>query len=90
MDGKTWRPEFDDAYVLRAVQAVNEVAVWLAPNNSKVFGLEVPELAISPSEGVADYESNRKWGTVLWAGFLAVGAAAFGQSAWLARRKSAA
>ena len=90
MDGRTWRPEFDDASVLRAVQAAKEVAVWLAPNNTNVFGLEVPELTIAPSQGLADYMSNRKWGTVLWAGFLVAGAAAFAQSAWHFSRKAAA
>lgn len=89
MKGKTWRPEFDDAYVIGAVRAVNEVAVWLAPNSSTMFGLEVPNLAIAPSEGLADYESNRKWGTVLWVGFLVAGAATFVQSAWHARHKAA-
>jgi hypothetical protein len=90
MKGKTWRPEFDDAHVLRAVQGVEEVAVWLAPNTSNVFGLEVPEIAIAPSVGLTEYESNRQWGTVLWAGFLVAGAAAFVQAAWHARRKAAA
>jgi hypothetical protein len=40
--------------------------------------------------GLTEYESNRQWGTVLWAGFLVAGAAAFVQAAWHARRKAAA